>query len=431
MKFVLLLTALLSFSPLLGQQPIQERTLISFKAKIALANGSDKLVLMDSLTELVKDRMELGYDSIARSTANFALELDSFDIATYTAARLVWSWANRNGAPDKAVNYFNEFIVEDLSKASDAAKARLYLNGGDGYYFSGQVENSIEVYSQAADFAIKGKDTLLLAISKKYTADAYTRMGKLAEGANLLREVEDIYRQKQDTIRMINAQSSRADLYSMGGFYDLAKTERDAVIDLAEKIDYLPGLLAALINSSIDNDQTEDFSASIENLEMALELAKDSELYDQYEPRIQLKLIENYALTNNTDKAEAIYDLVTQNPERYSSGGFKTRTDRAFSILNFSRGNYNQALRYGQAYLETQEKTQTLENILQAHSNLSKIYQAKGNSKQALFHFNAFTELKDSLLGIQQRRALSYYQTLYETEKRDAQIAAQDSEIEI
>ncbi|WP_435578274.1 tetratricopeptide repeat-containing sensor histidine kinase [Gilvibacter sp.] len=429
MRFVLLLTALLVSNFSYSQS--QERELVSLKAKIFLAQDGEKLELMDSLTELVKDQMELSYDSIARATTQFALQLDSTELATYTAARLVWSWANRNGAPAKAVDYFQEFIQNDINKASGSAKARLYLNGGDGYYFSGQVEKSIEVYQEAAAFALTDNNGLLAAIAKKYTADAFTRMGQLAEGANMLNEVEEIYRSLNDTLRLVNAQSSRADLYSMAGFFDLAEKQRRQAIETAEKINYLPGQVAALYNAATDHSKVKNYAASIADLKRGLKLVEGSELYDQYEPAFKLKLIQMYADTDSLKLAEDLFNEVQNNVSRYTQGRFQQAYNRSLAELRYIQGRYPEALSAAKENLENLKGSQTLENVMGAHDVLSNIYESMGNSAKALFHFQAFEKLEDSLLGIQQRQALTYYQTLYETEKRDAQIAAQESEINL
>src|SRR5690606_21428598 len=52
-----------------------------------------------------------------------------------------------------------------------------------------------------------------------------------------------------------------------------------------------------------------------------------------------------------------------------------------------------------------------------------------GNKEKAFSHFKNYTKIKDSIGSIQKTRVLAYYQTIYETEKRDLTIQNQKSNI--
>ena len=62
-------------------------------------------------------------------------------------------------------------------------------------------------------------------------------------------------------------------------------------------------------------------------------------------------------------------------------------------------------------------------------SFLSTVYDKLGDNSKAFFHYKAYHDLRDSISSVQKVKGLSYYQTLYETEKRDAKIEAQSAEI--
>ena len=65
------------------------------------------------------------------------------------------------------------------------------------------------------------------------------------------------------------------------------------------------------------------------------------------------------------------------------------------------------------------------------HNLLSKVYENDGNKEESYKHFKLFSKIKDSINQIQNVRSLTYYQTLYETKKRDATIQNQESEISL
>lgn len=429
---VLMLCFLLISNFSRGQDASLESAIHNLKEKVKASNGGAKLELLDSLCWLTRDKLEFQYDSIVKATITYAIELDSFNIANRQAARLIWSYTNRLGQPEEGQSFFEQFEALKLPVQNNALLARFYLNGGDSYYFSEEVEKAIDIYNLASTYALKEGDSILYGTSKKYIADAYIRIGKLAEASRMLQEVEALYLQTRDTVRLVNTKSSRADLYGMNGFYEEAKAERDEVIELAKKVNYESGLISALLNAVIDDSFNERTEETLDNLKLALVYARNSEeVKERYEPQILIKLLQEYSKANYLDKAEETHVEIQSAPERYRTGYFEDAYHRSLGYYYFAKKDYAKALEFTQKHFDFQIQNNAVENIKSAHDLLCAIYEATGQSKLALYHYKKATILNDSLLSLKRSNALSYYQTLYETEKRDAKIASQESEITV
>ncbi|WP_422105438.1 tetratricopeptide repeat-containing sensor histidine kinase [Winogradskyella sp.] len=429
---VLMLCFLLISNFSRGQDASLESAVHNLKEKVKVSNGGAKLELLDSLCWLTRDKLEFQYDSIVKATITYAVELDSFNIANRQAARLIWSYANRLGRPKDGKAFFEYFDGLKLPVQNNGLLARFYLNAGDAYYFSEDAVKAIELYDVAATYALKQGDSILYGTSKKYIADAYIRSGKLAEASRMLQEVEALYLKTKDTIRLVNTKSSRADLYSMNGFYEEAKTERDEVIELAKKVNYESGLISALLNAAIDDSFNEHTEQTLDNLKLALIYARNSEeVKGRYEPQILIKLLQEYSKANYLDKAEETHVEIQSAPERYRTGYFEDAYHKSLGYYYFAKKDYAKALEFAQKHFDFQIQNNTVENIKSAHDLLYDIFEATGQSKLALYHYKKATILNDSLLSLKRSNALSYYQTLYETEKRDAKIASQESEITV
>ncbi|MEO1033417.1 MAG: sensor histidine kinase [Bacteroidota bacterium] len=409
-----------------------ETAVRNLKEKIKASDGTVKLKLLDSLCWLTRDKQELMYDSIVKVTISYAIDLDSFDIANRQAARLIWSYTNRLGQPEKGRSFFESFDALKLPVENNALLARFYLNGGDSYYFSEAIEEAIAIYNLASDYALEQGDSILYGTSKKYIADAYIRMGKLAEGSKMLQEVEAIYRQTKDTIRLVNTKSSRADLYSMNSFFEEAKVERDEVIALAKTINYESGIISALLNSAIDNSVNDNVEKTLEDLKLALEYARNSnEVRDRYEPQILIKLLQEYSKADSLDRAEKVFKEIQANPERYTTGYFEEAYHKSLGHYYYAKKVYDKSLEYTQKHLDFQINNNTVEEIKSTHMLLYDIYLATEKYKLALYHLKEATTINESMMGLKRSNALSYYQTLYETEKRDAKISKKEAEIEL
>ncbi|WP_108809023.1 histidine kinase [Aquimarina spinulae] len=415
---------------ILGQETNTEVLVNKLKHKVNQSDKGEKLKWMDSLSLFIRNKKEFNYDSIVRYTIEYAFELDSITIATRHTSHLIFYLSNRLGKPEEALNFFEDFINKDIHIKHEGILAELYINGADSHYFTGKLEKAIDLYKIAESHAIKSKDSMLLGSAKEYQADAYSDKGDFVKASLLLEEAEKIYRQINDTTRLILTRNSRANLYSQNGFFKEAEIERNDVIALTEKIKYYPALLSALYNASIDNRKTKNFKKQISNLKKALKYTREStELIDLYEPRLLNSLLKAYSRMNDLSKAKMIHKEIQKNINRNTTGVFEGMYLEAIASFYYAQRDYPLALESGIKYLEKHKSSKHFENIYDAHNFLYTTYEAMGNNIKAYEHYKKFSKIKDSIETVQKTKALAYYQTLYETEKRDAKIKAQNSEI--
>jgi DNA-binding CsgD family transcriptional regulator len=66
---------------------------------------------------------------------------------------------------------------------------------------------------------------------------------------------------------------------------------------------------------------------------------------------------------------------------------------------------------------------------MNVEKTLSEVYNAMGDRTNSNIHLVNHYAIKDSISSVQNVKSLAYYQTLYETEKRDLEIIKQDAEI--
>ncbi len=414
---------------MVAQDTMLEKNVQQLLEKAEVVDGTERLSLLDSATTLIWNKRGFPYDSIAQLTIDEAYKQDSLEMAMDYTGRVIFYLTNRVGNSEAGKKVFNDFLDREIAVDNDRLWARMYINGGDSYFFLDETIESITLYSKAGEYALKANDSSLLATTKKYISDAYADEGNFAEASQYLRQAEEIYAAQKDTIRLINTRNSRANLYSRIGFFDEAKKEREEMMALSEQIGYYPAILSGLISATVDDRKQENYRSRVKNLKKALSLSKNSELYDQYEPQIQILLLQTYALTDSLEKAEGILKLMKSDLDRYSKGSFKDGYLEALSIYSYVTGDISEAIRLGKQFLTLKETSGNVEHKIRGHLFLANAYERKGDSDNALYHFKTSKALNDSYQSQQGRRSLAYYQTLYETEKRDAKIAAQESEI--
>ncbi len=140
-------------------------------------------------------------------------------------------------------------------------------------------------------------------------------------------------------------------------------------------------------------------------------------------------LLAAYAENDNLIKAESYLSEINLNKEKNTTGPFREFYLDAIKNYAYTKSNYSEALSYGTEYLQIKKEGKQYEEIQEAENFLYKVNKSIGNRDQALTHYENYRKIKDSIESAKKVRVLSYYQTIYETEKRDLTIKSQETNI--
>ncbi|MCL6294518.1 sensor histidine kinase [Jejuia spongiicola] len=404
------------------------------KIKISELEGGSKLKLMDSLSRLINytNNPKLKADSIIRATIEYAYKMDSLEIAVARTSSLIFYYANRVNKPKEGINVFNDFKKKKLNISDNDILARLYTNAGDAYFFSGTIKESIPIYDEAEAYALKDNDSILYAEARTYKASAFVDMGDYATGSQLLSETAKIFTILKDTTRLIGARNTLAVVYSKMGFYEEAKKERTEVIQISKSQRDYRALIPNLFNAAIDANKNGDQV-------LRLKYLNESYYYNTPDesttPRTKLSSIISYALlsayseNDSLVKAQQFFNKIQNKFSNNKPVPFEYAYRSSLADYFIAVGNYKNALTNAQMALDIHLSTNNTEGIYESYDKLTEIYSGLNDFEKAFTYTSKYNRFKDSINSIQKSRALSYYQTLYETEKRDFKIADQASQI--
>jgi two-component sensor histidine kinase len=110
------------------------------------------------------------------------------------------------------------------------------------------------------------------------------------------------------------------------------------------------------------------------------------------------------------------------------AGGISTATANLGEI-NLLMGNYAAALPYQLKTIELQEQINDLSNLTENYGHASFIYEKLGDYESALRYERKARKMRDSTASVQSDAAMLELRTQYETEKKEATIALQDTKI--
>lgn len=410
-----------------SQTDSQETKIAILKSKITQTGGAERLKLLDSLIDLTFSTGDEP-DSLFVTAIATAQRMDSLNYAGILLADFMDYLNNNAGKPEAALEQFrkNRNLVNKIKDPKTLAG--IYLNVGDSYFFLKNNPVSIQYYDSTRAFAQKGNAKRLMALAIMYKAGTIGNEGDFAKASQDLQEAVRIFSEIKDTAKIISAKNSLSILYSQNSFFKEAKAERDEAIMLAKTSGKNGLLVSFYYNAATDAHKMGEDGAEIDNLLQSLDYAKKSANLELYESTILSQLVVAYSQQGNITEAERYFDLLTRN-QKNTQGSKEDSYLKALKNLAYAKGEYQTALFNGNKHLSLIRQNTTFEDILAAELFLSRVYEKLGNDSAALQHFKTYSVIKDSITDVQKVNALSYYQTIYETEKRDLKISAQQSAI--
>jgi len=400
-----------------------------FNSKIVKTERGERLAWLDSLTRITIRNSDLKYDSIVRQTISFAISLDSLSLATKKLADLIGFENNYKSSPEEGLKLFKTY-EEVLNKGTDFGSIGwMYLNAADSYYFIDDIDKSLELYEITKTFALKAKSKGLFAYAELYTGYNQSHLGKFSESSISLKKAMNAFSKLKDTFNILSAKNALSILYSKNAFYKEAEKERNEAIELAEKTNNNTSLVNLYFNAAQDYKKTNDNVKQIINLKKSLLANSNSDFVLAVKPVLISSLVKAYAENDSLSLAKTNFKEFEKLYRKNTTEKNRNLYVDAKKTLLFFNKDYQNALIYGKEFLKLEKQKEGYENIMNAEIFLSKVYEALGDNYNSNIHLLNHYAIKDSITNVQNVKSLVYYQTLYETEKRDHQIENQQASI--
>ena len=174
-------------------------------------------------------------------------------------------------------------------------------------------------------------------------------------------------------------------------------------------------------------------------------MGENAQALDYYNQALELTRATDPSLTNIADiincrgnalkrlgrYAEALedYKVCLRNSEKANYPGGILTGIANLGEINLLMGNYAAALSYQLKTIALQEESGDLGNLTENYGHASTIYEQLGDYKSALLYQKKARRMRDSTASLQSDAAISELRTQYETEKKEATIAAQGDQI--
>lgn len=423
--FLLLFPAFVGFS----QESNLDKAVLLLKERINAANKADKLKLTDSLITLVEFDETYDYSLLIQENIKLALEIDSVGLATKHAADFIYYNNHILGNPTKGLEIFNGFKGTERRSKDLMASANFYMYGSDCYFFLKDLTPALDHLQTAKEYAIRSESKNKLASALLRIGFVKIDMGLFAEASQSIQEARKYFVELKDTLNILGANNGLSVLYSQNKFYKEAQRIRDESIELSKQAKGNPNLFVLYYNTALDYREQGNDIKRIEYLKLLESEFERKPEYKLYEALVLSELAIAYAETDSLDLAEYYYLKLKTDKETLEKGNNNDLFIEASKQISFARGNYDDAIKFGLEHLEIKKNQDAFVEIYNAENFLAKVYRALGNKEKENEHLVSYFSIKDSISSIKNVQALTYYQAVFETEKRDLIIEAQKANI--
>jgi signal transduction histidine kinase len=388
-----------------------------------------KLTTLDSLISISWEENDLeAYVIYIENYITLAKFLKKYNEVAKKAMAVSYPLSTFLNDPQKAISIIDDALLYEANLTNSYLLGGLYLKRG-GAYFNSNLNLALADYTTALKNFTE-KDSIYIADTYLFRGQVFSGLGKFVEASEDFKNAYNIYKQRKDTEYMINAQEGEIIMYSKNGFQEKAIKQRKALLrNLYENKLYLY-LSGQHYNLSLDYKKIARPDLRKAELEKALKYIDSSNYISQNYVFIHSGFSEMYSLQKNRVKAAYHLNIAEEKFKEISKDNYSKL------VLLIARYNYQKELK---EYKKALENAIELENILteigleeelvQNNLRLSEIFTLLGDSKKAFSYYKTYSESKDSLFKQSKTNALLYYQTLYETERKEKDLIEKKGEI--
>ena len=328
---------------------------------------------------------------------------------------------------EKAKTMFTEInqtrgIIFVNHSLSDITRLKGDLDGA--IKISKETLELIKTHEKEGDLKTKFIGSQHNALSNIYIEKGNYKIA-LIEAFKALKCFEDINHEtrKADVLKQIG------DIESGLGNHEASIDYFNQAIEIYERFEDKMYAAYAYNSLGISYQNLKDYNNATKNYELAISYSREVEdnlsLSNALHNQAELKIIKN----NYTEAKKLLMDAKT----------IAEKEDLKLSLVNaydglaqvdYQTNIFSEALNNNQKAIEIAKSIGTLSHLKDLYKYRSKILQSLNNNSEALLYLESYQKLNDSLFNTTKSQQIEELKTIYETEKKETEIALQQKEIE-
>lgn len=396
-------------------------------------NSLTRLVALDSVISKVRLIDEDEFISYSKEYIELAEKVDSVDWAAKKIINISYTLVSIKNDPETALALIDELLSLKKKVKDSFLLGSIYSKRGSAN-FRLNIKEATKDYATAIS-TFTEKDSIHIADAYLFSGQAYSNLGEFAPAGENYRKAYQYFEALKDYEYMNYAQQGITTMFSMNGFYDKAREEREKNIEKMKELGLDTQLATIYYNQALDYKKMKDRKKQIEFLLKALEVVNldyKQEVFATDRIFIFAKLIDYYIEEDDQENVDKYFAMVQENHDPKAKDLiYLSQYYEVTSKYLLIHKKYPEALEFAKKKMVGAQQLQYIEDIIASHELYSMIYAAMGDYKNAFSSKEIYTRLEDSVYNATTANSLAYYQTLYETEKKEKEIMAKNSSIQM
>lgn len=419
-----ILYIVLIFSTLSAAQDLQ-----SYKrAVIDASSPTEILTAIDSILVKSFRKDDTTFISYSLQFIALAKDIDSIDQAAKKAMNLQSILTYSKNDPKLAIRIIDGVLAHKYKITDSFLVGGLYLKRGRANEQL-NFNDAIEDYNLAIENFSK-KDSLYVADAYLFKGRAFSNMGKYIPASENFNKASDYFEKLNDSLYVVIAKQGIVTMFSVNGFYEKAKEERETLVEKIIELDQKSFLVLEYYNQAYDYKRQGNEELQLAFLlkaERFLLYAKDNA---NYKMMVHSALAQYYSENKKLKEAER-HTTIIDNLEKEINGNLLAESNYYTAKASYflAKGFYRDALLNAQKKLDNAEMLQHDEERMYAYLLLSKIYREKGDFQLSFKNQDSYNAIKDSLYNSNAANSLAYYEALYKTEKKEKELLEKNTNI--
>lgn len=329
-----------------------------------------------------------------------------------------------SNAQDKTIDRLRA-IISSSAKDDEKLAAYIQLSGKISFV---SFNETIKVAEQGIELASRLKDSLAYAELSRNMGVSYYFKGDYEKAATLYYTAVRIYEQAGKNQPLAYVYNDIAKLFRKNRDLKRAADSYEKALAIFLTLKDSSGIQMIMNESGVVYEYQGNYAEALKRYRASLQIA--TLLHDEMGKSWCYNFIAGvYVLQNKFEQAED-YNL--------RALGIRQKTQDTFSIaLSYSDlgvlysawSKPERAQYYFEESNKVAEKMGYRELLSNNYAEMSKLANVNGDYKKALDYYTWHTQLKDSIFSSQKNRQVEELSTLYETNKKEQQITAQQSTI--
>ncbi len=393
----------------------------------------EKLAAMDSIIKLSR-RVDVDiFTEYSLAYIELAKELDSIEAAARKLINVSYTLTTVKNEPLKTLTLIDGILARKYKIEDSFILGSLHLKRGGANYRL-DLEQAVKDYQNAIS-SYSEKDSLYVADAYLFIGQAYSNLGKFVPAGESYKKSYEYFESLKDYEYMFYARQGVTAMFSMNGFYKKAKEEREINIEKIKELNLEHHLVTTYYNQALDYEKQgnkKQYLAYLLKAEESIYALPEGKINSTNKLYVYSNLVDYYANEGKVDKAKAYLELMEKsfNP---ATGDLVNNSLYNYAKANYhyALGEYSTALDFAYKKLEATKTLKFEEDIMSSYELLAKIYAAKEDYKNAFLNKKKYNSIKDSIFNKTTSNTLAYYQTLYETEKKENELIEKNTNIQL